>query len=105
MAIFPLHVDSVSLTLFATVNGKRFMTNPTSCAAATTRLRVVGYSDGVATGQGGFTPTDCSGVPFSPTAQVTPGTTKVDTPAAYDISLLVPGAEDPRRQDTYAGSR
>jgi hypothetical protein len=29
---------------------------------------------------------------------VTPGTTKVDSPASYDISLLVPGAEDPRRQ-------
>jgi hypothetical protein len=39
----PIKVDSISLTLAAAASGGSFMTNPTSCDAATTRVRATSY--------------------------------------------------------------
>jgi hypothetical protein len=72
----PLHINSISLTLNADgANGKKFMTNPTSCDPAISRLHVVGYGDSAADGEGGFTPTDCGALPFAPTLTAMVGET------------------------------
>ena len=89
----PIDVTGISLTLNADASGGKFMTNPTSCERATTRLRAVSYAGTVATDSAGFTPTDCAGVPFDPSLAVTPQTTAPDTPSAYDVTLGVPGTD------------
>src|SRR3954470_6648412 len=89
----PIKVDSISLTLNAAASGGSFMTNPTSCDPATTRVRATSYDGSTATGSTSFTPTDCAGVPFTPSLAVTPQTTAADTPSAYDAVLGVPGGD------------
>jgi hypothetical protein len=60
-------INKISLTLQAKAGtGKDFMTNPTSCGPATTKLHAVGYSGGVADAEGAFTPTNCEALPFAP---------------------------------------
>lgn len=61
-------VTRIRLTVDGTVNGKAFTRNPTSCAPATTRLRVTSYEapDSPATAESTFTPTGCDTLPFAP---------------------------------------
>jgi hypothetical protein len=60
-------INKITLTLLAKAGtGKDFMTNPTSCGPAVTRLHAVGYGGGVADAEGGFTPTACDALPFAP---------------------------------------
>jgi hypothetical protein len=63
-------INSISLTLQAKAGadktGKGFLTNPTSCGPAVTRLHAVGYGGGTADGQNSFTPTACDALPFAP---------------------------------------
>jgi hypothetical protein len=74
LTIFPLHVNSISLTLQATSGAnKPFMTNPTSCDVHTTSVHAVGYGDSTADGQGSFTPTACDLLPYAPTLTATVG--------------------------------
>jgi hypothetical protein len=70
----PVKVNRISLTLNADgAKGAKFMTNPTSCKPAPTRLHAVGHSDGQADGEGGFTPTACEALPFAPKLSATIG--------------------------------
>jgi hypothetical protein len=72
----PLHINSISLTLLAkSGSGRNFMTNPTSCDPAVTKLHAVGHGDSAADGEGGFTPTDCGALPFNPTLTAMVGET------------------------------
>jgi hypothetical protein len=74
----PLHLNSISLTLNADgANGKKFMTNPTSCAAAVTKLHAVDHATtpGTADGQASFTPTGCESLAFAPSLSATVGAT------------------------------
>jgi hypothetical protein len=74
LTIFPLHVNSISLTLQATSGAnKPFMTNPTSCDVHTTSVHAVGYGDSTADGQGSFTPTACDVLPYAPALTATVG--------------------------------
>ncbi|MEA2466882.1 MAG: hypothetical protein QOJ57_1008, partial [Thermoleophilaceae bacterium] len=67
-------INKITLTLQAKAgSGKDFMTNPTSCGPAVTRLHAVGYGGGVADGQGSFTPTACDALPFAPKLSATVG--------------------------------
>jgi hypothetical protein len=67
-------INKITLTLLAKAGtGKDFMTNPTSCGPAVTRLHAVGASGGTADGEGSFTPTACDQLPFSPTLSATVG--------------------------------
>jgi hypothetical protein len=60
-------INKITLTLQAKAgSGKDFMTNPTSCGPAVTRLHAVGYDGGVADAQGSFTPTACDALPYAP---------------------------------------
>ena len=62
----PIRVDAISLTLNGAASNGPFMRNPTSCDPATTRMTATSYDGTVATGSGGFTPTECGAVPFLP---------------------------------------
>jgi hypothetical protein len=91
-------INAISLTLNATAANGPFMTNPTSCDAAKTVLKATSEDGTVATATSSFTPTDCAGVPFTPTVGVTPGTTQVDTPTDYSIAVNVPDSGAGRAQ-------
>jgi hypothetical protein len=92
-------ITGLDLTLNGqAAGGQRFVTLPTSCATATTTVAVTPYSGATASGSASFTPTGCDAVPFTPSLDVVPATTRVDRPSAYAIRLGVPGEEDPVRQ-------
>ncbi len=63
-----IQVTRIQLTVKGAVNGKPFTRNPTACAPATTKLRVVSYEapDRPVTAQSTFTPTGCETLPFAP---------------------------------------
>jgi hypothetical protein len=63
-----MQVTRLQLTVKGTVNGKPFTRNPTSCAPATTKLRVVSYeaTESPVTAESTFTPTGCATLPFAP---------------------------------------
>ena len=86
----PTQINSISLTLNANAAHGSFMTNPTSCDPAPTTLTATSGSGTVATATASFTPTACDQVPFAPTIDITPGSTQVDTPTSYAISVNVP---------------
>lgn len=92
-------ITGMDLTLFGTTaNGGRFVTLPTSCAVAATRVAVAPYSGAATSASSSFTPTGCANVPFTPSLNVVAQTTRVDSPSGYSIQLAVPGGEDPVRQ-------
>src|SRR4051794_32083816 len=94
----PITVDGLDMTLNATAGGHAFMTNPTTCAPAATRVDATSYDAGAAAAVASFTPTGCGAVPFAPAVDVVPETTRAESPAGYTIRLDVPATEDPVRQ-------
>lgn len=92
-------ITGMELTLNGhTSGGGAFVTLPTRCTPATTTVRVTPYTGSAATAHASFTPTGCGAVPFTPTLQVAPSTTRVESNAAYSIRLFVPGEDEPIRQ-------
>jgi hypothetical protein len=91
----PITITQMTLTLWGPKSAhstltKPFITVPTSCQPATVRIDVAAYSG---TGTGGsdtFTPTDCAGVPFTPSLVVGPKQTEPDTPGEATATLKVP---------------
>ena len=77
---------------------KPFLTNPTFCGPPyTTRLTVKSHADEVANATD-TTPTGATGcdqVPFDPTLDVTPQTTRRDAPTGAEVTLHVPQRLDP----------
>ena len=69
---------------------KPFATLPTSCQPATTTIDVRAYDGAGSGGSGTFTPTDCAGVPFTPSLVVGPKQTEPDTPGEATATLQVP---------------
>src|SRR4051794_5761543 len=78
-------INSVSLTLNGLVAGKAFMTNPTSCKVATTKLDVVTHDGGTGSATSSYTPTDCDKLVFKPQVSATMG-----GPGATGITQRVP---------------
>ncbi|MGH2981490.1 MAG: calcium-binding protein [Solirubrobacterales bacterium] len=64
-----IHIDTTSLILFGA--NPQFMTNPTSCSLATTRIIGTSYSGTTQTAQASFTPTNCLGQAYNPNLGVT----------------------------------
>ena len=64
----PVQIQSIALTLLGTVNGKRFMRMPTSCAPAAASAAASSYfaPGNVATATDSITPTGCASLPFAP---------------------------------------
>jgi hypothetical protein len=95
-------VTDMSLTLWGAKGdhpslAKPFVTIPTSCQPATTTIDARAY-DGAASGGGDtFTPTDCAGVPFTPSLVVGPKQVPSDTPGEASATLVVPQATGDNR--------
>jgi hypothetical protein len=70
-----------------------FMTNPTDCEGPPleSSLTVESWQDESAEGKAIMAaPTGCEALAFNPALTVTPETTKLDTPAGYEVGLEVP---------------
>lgn len=66
-----------------------FMTSPTACAAATTRVTVTSYAGVSTSGQTAFTPTGCDVVPFAPEL-ILEGDRAVDAPVELTAGVRMP---------------
>jgi hypothetical protein len=65
----PITITRITLTFNATVNGRGFMRNPTSCATAGASARATSYAapgDLSPPATTSITPTDCERLPFGP---------------------------------------
>jgi hypothetical protein len=98
-------ITGLDLTLDGAASNGPFVTLPTSCGPATTKVSVTSYSGSTAGGSAAFTPTGCGNVPFSPGLSVVPETARVDSPSGYTIHLGVPADESPIRQSYVSGVR
>lgn len=87
-------VTHMALTLWGPTTGhalsKPFVTVPTSCQPATTRIDASAYDGAGASVSDTFTPTDCAGVPFTPSLEVGPKQVPSDTPGEASATLKVP---------------
>ena len=105
-ALGDIDVHAVDITLFGTAGSpaKGFVSNPTSCAVATTTIDATAYDGTQGSGSASFTPTGCDKLAFAPTlsATVNPGakggrptiTTVVESPAgqanARSVQITLP---------------
>lgn len=105
-ALGDIDVHAVDITLFGTAGdpAKGFVSNPTSCAVATTTIDATAYDGTQGSGSASFTPTGCDKLAFAPTisATVDPGakdgrptiTTVVASPAgqanARSVQITLP---------------
>jgi hypothetical protein len=92
-ALGPIDINAVDITLFGKAGdpAKGFVSNPTSCAPATTTIDAIAYDGTQGSGSAAFTPTGCDKLAFAPTlsASIEPGakdalpnlTTVVESPA------------------------
>jgi hypothetical protein len=93
-------ITQLQFTLNGMVGGQPFMTNPTSCGPATTKIDADSYQAPTTkvSASSTFTPTACGSVPFAPTMGISLETTRADTPSGYTVTLDVPATETPLRQ-------
>jgi hypothetical protein len=105
-ALGPIDVNAVDITLFGKAGNpaKGFVSNPTSCAVATTTIDAIAYDGTQGSGSAAFTPTGCDKLAFAPTVSATldPGakggrptiTTVVESPAgqanARSVQITLP---------------
>lgn len=95
----PIRMTQMSMTLSGTVGSTPFISAPTTCAAATTRVDVLAYDDGqTRSASGAYTPTNCAAVPFTPSASIAVSPAVPDAPAQTSITLAVPATASPRIQ-------
>lgn len=96
----PIRITQMSMTLAgSTSGGVPFISAPTSCAAAPTRVDVLSYDDGqTKSASASYTPTNCDAVPFSPSTAISVSPAIPDAPAQTSITLTVPTTATPRIQ-------
>jgi hypothetical protein len=102
----PIKVTNIQYSLngIAASTGNPYLTTTTACIQGYPELEATSWDDpGTRVSRFGnvLTSTDCDDdhVPFDPLPfDVTPETTRTDTPSGYDISLNVPSGELPRHQ-------
>ena len=92
-ALGPIDINAIDITLLGMAGSpaKGFVSNPTSCAPATTTVDATAYDGAQGSGAASFTPTGCDKLAFAPTlsAAIEPGakgaqptlTTVVESPA------------------------
>jgi hypothetical protein len=94
----PARITNLTLTLLGALpSGRFFMTNPTSCIPVHVNATATSYGGDTSSASGGYTPTDCAGVPFSTSVASAFETSRTDTPASLSVRVSVPGDESPRR--------
>jgi hypothetical protein len=91
----PVEIQSMALTLWGAkadhgTLAKPFVTIPSSCQPATTRVDIAAYDGAASGGSDTFTPTDCAHVPFTPSLVVGPKQSEPDTPGEATATLKVP---------------
>jgi hypothetical protein len=81
-ALGPIDINAVDITLFGKAGdpAKGFVSNPTSCAVATTTIDAAAYDGTQGSGSATFTPTGCDKLAFAPTlsATIAPGAKDAD---------------------------
>jgi hypothetical protein len=81
-ALGPIDINAVDITLFGTAGdpAKGFVSNPTSCAVATTTIDATAYDGTQGSGSAAFTPSGCDKLAFAPTlaATIAPGAKNAD---------------------------
>jgi hypothetical protein len=94
-ALGPIDIDAIDITLFGTAGdpAKGFISNPTSCAPATTTVDTTAYDGAQGSGSTSYTPTGCDKLAFAPTLSAT-----VDPGANGGHPTLTTVVESPRGQ-------
>lgn len=103
----PITIQSLSLTLDGVPGGSStaFMTNPTSCGAATGLAIATSYESSAPSWQlSSYTPSGCGAVPFNPGLSFSFGSPQASTPSSLAASVTVPAAEFPLRQSHVLAS-
>ncbi len=91
-----LRIDRMSLTLRGTLaSGVPFLTNPSSCAPATTTVTIGTYTGQTSAAAAGFTPVGCAGLPFAPTLQASIGATREDLRPGVHPTVIVTVGQQP----------
>ncbi|MBJ7518934.1 MAG: hypothetical protein JHC84_04485 [Solirubrobacteraceae bacterium] len=86
-----LQIRRLTMVLFAQAgSGQAFMTNPTSCAPATTRITAGFAQDTPKTGTASFTPTGCTTTPFTPEIAIGADPAGADSPTAASVTVSLP---------------
>ncbi len=75
--------------------GKAFMTNPTTCTPATTKLTITTLGGRSASASPSFTPTDCQDVPFTPALDFASSATGSDQTTQTTVTVKLPYSDDP----------
>jgi hypothetical protein len=102
----PLKVTGLTMTLDGTApSGRPFLTNPTACTSAPSRMVVTDHGGASAARDDGFTPTGCGAVPFTPSMSAAFTSSTARTPTGATVTLDVPAAETPIRQSTVRSAR
>ena len=98
-ALGDIDVNAVDITLFGEAGdpAKGFVSNPTSCAPATTTVDAVAYDGAQGSGSASFTPTGCDKLAFAPTLSATlnPGA-KAGRPTLTTVVESPPGQANAR---------
>jgi hypothetical protein len=96
----PITLQRMNLNLnrFGNTPGTFFLTNPTSCQAATSNVQAVSYSNQTAAAQSSYTPVNCEAVPFNPSMGFTTTSTQAGSRTGATATLSVPASEQPVRQ-------
>ena len=102
-----IQIQSLSLTLNGVAPGgtKAFLTNPTSCAPATTTASATSYAASTpSTRTSTYTPTGCAGVPFHPTPVFGPSQVTASQQELVWAGVTQPSTEFPRSEATIRNS-
>jgi hypothetical protein len=98
-AIGPIDINVVDITLFGKAGNpaEGFVSNPTSCAVATTTIDAIAYDGTQGSGAAAFTPTGCDKLAFAPTLSATldPGA-KAGRPTLTTVVVSPPGQANAR---------
>ncbi|MBJ7330803.1 MAG: hypothetical protein JHC95_12960 [Solirubrobacteraceae bacterium] len=94
-----IRMNRMAMTLLGSnPAGKPFISAPTSCVAATTRVEVTSYAAATREATKSYTPNACGSVPFAPSAAVSATPATPDSPAQTDVTLTIPDTATPRVQ-------
>jgi hypothetical protein len=98
-ALGPIDINAVDITLFGMAGSpaKGFVSNPTSCAPATTTIDATAYDGTHGSGAASFTPTGCDKLAFAPalSASIDPGA-KGGRPTLTTVVESPPGQANAR---------
>ena len=93
-----IRMKDLEMKLLGSAGGVPFISAPTTCSPATTRVEVTSYAGTTQAASKAYTPTNCGAVPFAPTASVATDPSTPDAPAQTSITLAVPATTTPRIQ-------